>query len=222
MLPIRLSIADAAKPTILCLGAHSDDIEIGAGATILALAESCPRARIVWTAFAGHGSREGEARASAEFFTAGFAKAEISIHAIRDGYFPQQTGDIKPLFELLKKNVSPDLVLTHFRDDRHQDHRAISDLTWQTFRDQLILEYEIPKFDGDFGTPNFFWPVSDALRAKKTDALERFFKTQSGKGWFTRETFDAVMRLRGMECNSPSGYAEAFYCRKAVMDAAGG
>ncbi len=203
--------------TVLCLGAHSDDIEIGAGATILTIAEAIPSARNIWTVFAGHGGRGAEAQKSAEFFTAGFATAEIEIHTFRDGFFPQETSEIKKCFESLKTKWNPDVILTHYRDDRHQDHRVISDLTWQTFRNHLILEYEIPKYDGDFGTPNVFLPITDHFREQKNTAIEHVFVSQHDKGWFSRETFDAVMRLRGIECNAESGYAEAFYCRKARL-----
>lgn len=207
----------AGAPTVLCLGAHSDDIEIGAGATILSIAEAAPAAKVVWAVFAGHGDREAEARESAGYFTAGFAAADIHVHQFRDGFFPQDTAALKERFEVLKAEYQPDVILTHYRDDRHQDHRTISDLTWQTFRNHLILEYEIPKYDGDFGTPNVFLPVTDEIRQKKNTAIERYFGSQRNKQWFASDTFNAVMRLRGIESNAASGYAEAFYCRKAVL-----
>lgn len=217
MIPFSLNLEGRRDPTILCLGAHSDDVEIGACATILGLAEKYPEGRIAWTVFAASGQREAEARASAEYCVDGFAGAEIRLHAFPDGFFPAEAARLKEVFESLKAECRPDLIFTHYRHDLHQDHRQISDLTWQTFRDHLILEYEVPKYDGDFGTPSLFCPVPAHLHEAKLAALDRFFATQKAKPWFTAEVFSAVMRLRGMECRSPSGYAEAFYCRKAVF-----
>ncbi|MEX0914978.1 MAG: PIG-L deacetylase family protein [Wenzhouxiangellaceae bacterium] len=213
---------DLVKPadgalSILCLGAHSDDIEIGAGATVLELARRYPEARIAWHVFAGAGSRGEEARASAEHFTRGYASANIAVHEFRDGYFPAQLADLKPQLEAAKAASKPDVVLTHFRGDLHQDHRTISDVTWQTFRDAFILEYEIAKYDGDLGAPNFFVPISVDAYKEKLESLERFFGSQRSKDWFTADTFSALMRLRGVECRAASGYAEAFYVRKGVL-----
>ncbi len=201
---------------ILCIGAHSDDIEIGAGATLLSLASRFPGATVHWVVLAGGDRRSAEARESAAFFASGFSQAEIAVHDFRDGFFPAQYAALKECLEGLKP-VAPDLVFTHHREDRHQDHRTVSDLTWQTFRDHLVLEYEIPKFDGDLGVPNLFHPVSVAERDRKLEALDRFFGSQRDKRWFTDDTFSGLMRLRGVECNSESGYAEAFYCRKMVI-----
>ncbi len=212
---LALQLPDGIEPEILCLGAHSDDIEIGVGATVLVLAEKYPRARLTWAVFSASGEREAEARQSADYFTAGFENVNIEVFAFDDGHFPAQVADIKRQFEALKVAAAPDLIFTHYRDDRHQDHRSVSDLTWQTFRNHLILEYEVPKYDGDLGIPNFFQPVTTEHREAKLDALERFFGSQRNKAWFSRETFDAMLRLRGVECNAEHGYAEAFYCRKA-------
>ena len=154
---------------------------------------------------------------SAEHFTAGFAHRKIDVHAFGDGFFPYEGAKIKRVFEQLKQDLQPDVVFTHFREDLHQDHRVISDLAWQTFRDHLILEYEIPKYDGDFGRPNLFVPIPDRWREAKLAALEEYFGTQRNKSWFSAETFNAVMRLRGVECRSGTGYAEAFHCRKVHM-----
>ena len=214
---MRFSLATDAAPTILCLGAHSDDIEIGAGALLLRFAESWPGARIVWCVFSGSDARRAEARASAEYFTRGYENARIDCFSFRDGHFPSQLREVKEKIEAIKSECSPDLILTHYLHDRHQDHRVIAELTWQTFRDHLILEYEVPKYDGDFGSPNLYQPVSLEFRDRKLEALERFFETQRSKSWFSAETFSAVMRLRGVECNAESGYAEAFYSRKAVF-----
>lgn len=209
---------DAGKsPDILCLGAHSDDIEIGALATVLHLAKAYPSARVTWAVFSASGERSDEARSSAEYCTQGFSESNIRLFEFPDGHFPQELTAIKAAFEELKTVCSPDLVLTHYREDRHQDHRTISDVTWQTFRDHLVLEYEIPKYDGDFGIPNFFVPASQEFCKQKLEILDRFFGSQRSKGWFNEDLFMAVMRLRGMECRSPTDYAEAFYVRKAVF-----
>ena len=213
---MQLDFPSASVKCILCVGAHSDDIEIGAGATLLSLAPRFPEAAVHWVVLAGGNRRSAEARASAAFFSSGFGKAEIVVHDFRDGFFPTQLANLKECLEGLKP-VAPDLVFTHYREDRHQDHRTVSDLTWQTFRDHLILEYEIPKFDGDLGAPNLFHPVSVADRDRKLEALDRFFGSQRDKRWFTDDTFSGLMRLRGIECNAESGFAEAFYCRKMVI-----
>lgn len=217
MISIRPGFGDPACPRLLCLGAHSDDLEIGAGGTILELGERHASGEITWVVFSGVGERRSEAQASGEHFTAAFTRRRIDVHAFEDGFFPSHTSAIKRIFESLKSELQPDIVFTHFREDRHQDHRLISDLTWQTFRDHLILEYEIPKYDGDLGVPNLHVPISERSREGKLSALERHFGTQRSKDWFTRDTFLALMRLRGIECRSPTGYAEAFHCRKASL-----
>jgi LmbE family N-acetylglucosaminyl deacetylase len=213
-----LNLQSSEVPTILCLGAHSDDIEIGALATILGLAGKYPSAHIFWVVFSAIGDRKDEARASAEYCVKGFGASDILLHEFHDGHFPQETADIKSKFEALKADCKPDLILTHYRDDRHQDHGVISDLTWQTFRNHMILEYEIPKYDGDFGVPNVFSPASTEIRDEKLAVLEKYFGSQRSKSWFTADLFSSLMRLRGMECNAPSGFAEAFYGRKILID----
>jgi LmbE family N-acetylglucosaminyl deacetylase len=202
---------------VLCVGAHSDDIEIGCGGLILDLLGRNRRVEIAWVVFSAAVSREREARRSAALFLRGAARQRVAIHRFRDGFFPYDGGDIKQVFEDLKAEVTPDLVLTHYRDDRHQDHRLLSDLTWNTFRSHLILEYEIPKFDGDLGTPNGFVPLKRSTCARKVKYLNAVFGTQRDKHWFSKETFMGLMRLRGMECRAPEGYAEAFYARKVVI-----
>lgn len=209
--------AESARPKLLCLGAHSDDLEIGAGATILHFAKRHAKGEITWVVFSGVGERRDEATLSAGHFTAGFSRRSIEIHDFADGFFPYQGERIKAVFEKLKHDLQPDIVFTHFREDLHQDHRMISDLTWQTFRDHLILEYEIPKYDGDVGRPNLFVPISDECRKQKIAALQKYFGTQRNKNWFSEETFNAIMRLRGVESRSSTGYAEAFYCRKVLI-----
>lgn len=200
---------------ILCLGAHSDDIEIGCGGTLLKLARDHPGLNIFWVVFSAEGVRAQEAKASARVFLQGVDKQKIAIKDFRGSFFPFQGGKIKKYFEQLKHSFQPDLVFTHYRDDRHQDHRVLSDLAWNTFRNHLILEYEIPKYDGDFGIPNLFVGLDEELCRKKVEHLCRFFQTQGNKHWFSEDTFLGLMRLRGMECASK--YAEAFYCRKMVL-----
>lgn len=203
-----------APRTILCLGAHSDDLEIGCAGTIMALLASRPGVDFHWVVFSGRDEREREARASAERMLAPAGRAHVDVERFSDGYFPWEGASIKRYFEGLKRAVSPDLILTHYRGDRHQDHRTISELTWNTFRDHWILEYEVPKYDGDFGQPNTFVALTDQQRRAKVELLMDCFASQRSHGWFTPETFNAVMRLRGMECAAPTGYAEAFYGHK--------
>jgi LmbE family N-acetylglucosaminyl deacetylase len=202
---------------ILCLGAHSDDIEIGCGGTILELTRTRSGIAIWWVVFTADGKREAEAKNSAKAFLKDAGKSQVIIKQFRNGYFPQEGAAIKDFFESLKSLVNPDLIFTHFRDDRHQDHRVVSDLTWNTFRNHLVLEYEIPKYDGDLGAPNTFVPVSRKNGERKAAELLRHFPTQSDKHWFTAETFWALLRLRGLECASPTKYAEAFYSRKLTL-----
>jgi LmbE family N-acetylglucosaminyl deacetylase len=201
---------------VLCLGAHSDDIEIGCGGTILRLAEENPNCAFHWVVFSAIGVREAEARRAADLFAGSKLIAPI-FKTFRDGFMPYVGGEVKDIFEGLKQQVSPDLILTHYGKDAHQDHRLLSELTWNTFRDHLILEYEIPKYDGDLGRPNVFVPLSDKVGKKKARFIVEAFESQRVKRWFEESTFLSLMRLRGMECNSPSGYAEAFYCRKMVL-----
>lgn len=201
---------------ILCLGAHSDDIEIGCGGTILRLLAEHPGTEVDWVVFAGEGLRAEEAAKSASRFLAGAGRNEVVINQFRDGYFPYVAVDIKQFFEALKKKVSPNLILTHYRQDLHQDHRLISELTWNTFRSHLILEYEIAKYDGDIGAPNFFVHLDEALCRKKVDYILQSFDSQRAKEWFSEDTFYAMLRLRGLESNAPDKFAEGFYCRKMI------
>jgi len=203
--------------TVLCLGAHSDDIEIGCGGTLMKLMKEHEDFTVFWVVFTADGQRQAEARASARVFMSEAAKAKIIIKQFRNGFFPFQGDRIKEFFEELKGRVQPDLIFTHYRDDRHQDHRTISDLTWNTFRNHLILEYEIPKYDGDLGIPNVFMELGEEICLRKARQLCRFFRTQSNKHWFSEDTFLALMRLRGIECASGTKYAEAFYGRKLIL-----
>lgn len=212
MHPLELSKVDR----ILFLGAHSDDIEIGCGGAVLQLAERFPGAHVEWAVFTGDEDRAAEARESAEFFLAGFASRQIRLQSFRDGFLPWQGVEVKDFFESLK-DARPDLIFTHHLRDRHQDHRLIAELTWNTFRDHLILEYEIPKYEGDLGLPNLYLPLTAEQHEKKIEGLMRFFGSQRSKDWFTPETFRAVTRLRGLECRAPSGHAEAFHAAKCSI-----
>lgn len=205
--------------SILCLGAHADDIEIGCGASLLGWLDKNPELRVTWVVFSGAGVRQREATDSAQAYLSGHAGCQITIQQFPDAYFPAHWEAIKQYFAQLSQTVRADLVLTHRLEDRHQDHRVISELTWNAFRSSLILEYEIPKYEGDLGLPNVYMPVDRDLAERKLELLHRCFPTQASKDWFDRETFQGLMRLRGLECRSPSGLAEAFYARKLVLSA---
>jgi len=217
MIQLTLPPQASKKLEILCLGAHSDDIEIGCGATILRLLEQYPNCVLHWVVFSAIGPREEEARRAASLFA---GKATLNgpvLKTFPDGFMPFVGAELKAVFEVLKKSVFPDLIFTHYGKDAHQDHRQVSELTWNTFRDYLILEYEIPKYDGDLGQPNLFVPLESSQYQQKLEFLLEAFVSQRSKRWFQKETFLSLMRLRGMECNAPSGYAEAFYCRKLLL-----
>lgn len=201
---------------VLCLGAHSDDIEIGCGGTVLRLCCEHPNACFTWIVFSGDEQRAAEARRSANSFLAGLPDRTVIVEGFRDGYFPYMGTEVKDRFEQLK-GLSPDVIFTHYREDRHQDHRLVSDLTWNTFRDHLILEYEIPKYDGDLGCPNLFVHLDEPTVNGKIDRIVEHFLTQDNRHWFTRETFQSVLRLRGIESRAPEGYAEGFHCRKVTL-----
>jgi LmbE family N-acetylglucosaminyl deacetylase len=203
--------------TLLCLGAHSDDIEIGAGATVLKLIRENPGLRVIWVVGSGNRARRDEAMASAQRFLTGAGSSEIVLGEFRDGHFPDQWAEVKAFFEGLKAHGDPDLILTHYGKDRHQDHRVMSDLAWNTFRNHAVLEYEIPKWDGDLGAPNFFVPATIADTDEKIAALMECFPSQAVKHWFDDLTFRGLMRLRGLECCAPEHLAEGFYARKLSM-----
>ena len=202
---------------VLALGAHADDIEIGCGGTVLDLVGQDRVAAATWVVFSGSEERAAEAQSSAAAFLDGVAERTVSVHGFRDGFLPYEGAAVKDVFERLKHEVDPDLVLTHRGGDAHQDHRLVSELTWNTFRDHLILEYEIPKYDGDLGRPNLFVPLGEPAYRRKIELLQKGFPSQQGKAWFTEDTFLALMRLRGMEANAPSRHAEGFFCRKLVL-----
>lgn len=216
MLNILFGDRETALRKVLCLGAHSDDIEIGCGGTILRLLEAHHSLEFRWVVFSSTPQRRTEAKESAKLFLKSVA-SRIVIGNFRDSYFPFQGTRLKGSFEALKESFSPDLIFTHYRKDLHQDHRLISELTWNTFRNHLILEYEIPKYDGDLGKPNFFVHLRDSLCHQKIKYLLKAFESQNGKHWFTEDAFRAILRVRGIECNAPERYAEAFYCRKLVF-----
>jgi LmbE family N-acetylglucosaminyl deacetylase len=207
--------------TVLCLGAHCDDIEIGAGGTLLQLLSQRRDLSVHWVVFGSNEARRKEALASAERFTTGAASRQITVHGFRDGFLPFVGAEVKELFEALKGVVRPDLILTHWREDRHQDHRLISDLTWNTFRDHCILEYEIPKYDGDLGQPNLYVRLTEKTARQKVANVLEAFPSQRDRGWFTEDTFLGLMRLRGVESNAPERFSEAFHCRKLILRGGG-
>ena len=217
MLPLRFGAEPDRPLSVLCLGAHSDDIEIGCGGTIMRLLADHPGAEVTWVVFTASGAREEEARASAAAFLTAAGSSAVSIHQFRESYFPSVVGDIKDLFEHLKSATEPDLVLTHRRVDRHQDHQTIAELTWNTFRDHLIAEYEIPKYEGDLGQPNLYVPLEADVAEAKVELLMEHFGTQRSKRWFRAETFRGLMALRAIECNAPDGWAEAFHVDKVIV-----
>jgi LmbE family N-acetylglucosaminyl deacetylase len=203
--------------SVLCLGAHSDDIEIGAGGTILRWIAAGVRLDVQWCVLSATGPRAEEANASAAAFLTGAAGVRIELGTFRDGFFPYQGSEIKAWMEGVKTRFDPDIILTHRRHDAHQDHREVCQLTWNTFRNHLILEYEIPKWDGDLGQPNFYVPLDDKVMDRKIELLLAHFGTQRSKDWFDGETFRGLARLRGMECRAPQLYAEAFMLSKARL-----
>jgi len=217
MRSIEISRGARGRLKILCLGAHGDDIEIGCGGTILRLLSENTGVEVHWVVFSSGGPRAGEARTSAKKFLAGAGKRTIVLKSFEDGFFPYKGGALKEFFERLKTRVSPDLIFTHYRQDLHQDHRLVSELTWNTFRDHLILEYEVVKYDGDLGSPNVFVHLTGSLCRQKVDHLMKSFKSQQSRDWFSPEVFLAVLRIRGVESRAPEKYAEGFYAKKLVI-----
>ena len=200
---------------LLCLGAHADDIEIGGGGTVLRLLAEHPKSRVDWVVFSGEGARQAEAEASARDFLEGAGDRSVRVLGFRDGFFPSQWAEIKETFERLKSELDPMVVLTHWKDDAHQDHRTLAELTWNTWRRHLVLEYEIPKMEGDIGNPSVFVPLEDAVASRKLELLMRHFGSQRSKTWFTEDTFKALLRLRGV--NAGANWAEAFHCRRLLL-----
>lgn len=216
---IKLRFDDNGRSTyqVLCLGAHCDDLEIGCGGTILKLLEAYQNIHINWIVFSSNEQREKEALSSANYFLKKAKSKNIIIKKFRDSFFPFIGAEIKEFFEEQKQHLSPDIIFTHYKNDLHQDHRLISDLTWNTFRNHLILEYEIPKYDGDLGSPNVFVHLDGETCNKKAEYILNCFESQKTNSWCTKDTFFSLLRLRGIESNSPHNYAEAFYNRKLVL-----
>jgi LmbE family N-acetylglucosaminyl deacetylase len=219
---LSLILPSHQPANILCLGAHCDDIEIGCGGTLIMMLRASVDVCVRWVVFCADAARAREARSSARNFLNGAREKKVTLLDYRDGFLPYLGSQVKEEFEKLKCEIRPDLIFTHYRDDLHQDHRLISDLTWNTWRDHFILEYEIPKYDGDLGAPNLFVPLQKRVFKRKVEAIVRAFQSQQRKQWFEKATFHGLARLRGMECNSPTGLAEAFFCRKAVWAMAAG
>ena len=217
MLPLQIGRPEATPARVLAIGAHPDDIEIGCAGTLLKLIEQEAISEVRWVVLSGGGERAEEARRSAEELLDGVPTSDVVVRDFPDGFFPYEGQRIKDYFEELKADFSPDVVFTHQRADLHQDHRLSCELTWNTFRDHLILEYEVPKYDGDMSAPNAFVPIEERLQRRKIDHLMSHFGSQLSQRWFKEELFSSLLRLRGMECNSPTSYAEAFFCRKAVL-----
>ncbi len=209
-----VSFAERDLATVLCIGAHCDDIEIGCGGTLLTLAGRHPALRFHWVMFSGDDVREAESRAAATALLG--ARCTVVVHRFRGSYLPWEGAAVKDEFEATARRLQPDLVFTHHLADRHQDHRLLAELTWNTFRDHAVLEYEIPKYEGDLGHPNLFVPLTTATAARKADVIMASFPSQHTRTWFSRELFLGHLRVRGIECNAPSGYAEAFHARKLV------
>ena len=214
MLDLSLNLPTSRQPLVLCIGAHCDDVEVGCAGTLLSLAKSRKDTRFVWAVFSGEQSRQIETRKSAQSLFPDNTQVELRLHDFPDGRLPYIGVPVKDAMEKLRAEVEPDLVLSHWSRDHHQDHRFLSELTWNTFRNHLILEYEIPKYDGDLGRPNLFVNLEPDIREQKIAHILRSYPSQSNREWFNRETFDAILRLRGIECRAESGYAEAFFSRK--------
>jgi LmbE family N-acetylglucosaminyl deacetylase len=214
-LPIQL---DRRPLNILCIGAHADDIEIGCGGTILKLLQTHPGSRVVWVVLTARGSRRKEAVKSAAAFLRGAESTKLITKSFRESYLPYQGKEVKEYFDTLPQVIDPDLIFTHYRHDLHQDHRVVCELTWNTYRRHQILEYEIPKYDGDLGQPNLFVSLSDGIVESKARLLMEGFATQRSKQWFTEDTFFSLLRIRGIESPKSTKYAEAFYARKVVLE----
>jgi LmbE family N-acetylglucosaminyl deacetylase len=214
MLTFRLGATEPPVTEVLFLGAHPDDLEIGCGATVSQLVAGDRGLRVTWAVLSGTGVRAREARESARTLLDGVRDKRVLVQRFRDGFFPSQAAAIKRWFERLKPAVRPGLIFTPFREDLHQDHRLVAELTWQTFRDHTILEYEIPKYDGDLGRPNVFVPLDEAGCERKIRHVLQAFPSQKNRAWFSADVFRSILRLRGVEANAPHGYAEAFHCRK--------
>lgn len=214
---INLDFVFPERAELLCIGAHCDDIEIGCGGTILRLLELHPAISITWLILTGNERRQAETRESARQLTGDTGRIDLILHQFRDGYLPYNGNLVKDAFNSVKAKIDPHLILSHWNGDSHQDHRFVSEMTWSSFRNSLILEYEIPKYDGDLGQPNIYVPLSDGILEHKVNTLMKSYGSQLSKAWFDEETFRSIHRLRGIESGSNSRYAEGFYCRKAAV-----
>ncbi len=216
---LRVQFGNSGTPLrrILCFGAHCDDIEIGCGGTILRLIRENRKVEIYWVVFSSNPPRKREALAAARMFLENAGHSRVIIRNFRDSFFPYEGKAIKEFFESIRKKFHPDLVFTHYRGDLHQDHRLISELTWNTFRNHLILEYEVPKYDGDLGSPNLFVALDESLCKAKIRHILASFRSQAAKQWFSDDTFRALLRIRGVESNAEERYAEGFYSRKVLI-----
>lgn len=217
MMPFLFDCDPSQPFRLLCFGAHCDDIEIGCGGSILRILSERPQCEIRWVVMSGSAERRAEAEVSARSFLANVENRVVEVHSYRESFLPQQWGAIKDEIERVKSEFQPNLIFTHRRDDAHQDHALLGDLVWNSFRDHLIMEYEIPKYDGDMGRPNLFIPLSERFASRKVSLLLEHFPSQRRRAWFDERTFYALMRLRGMESNAPHGWAEGFYVRKVVV-----
>jgi LmbE family N-acetylglucosaminyl deacetylase len=213
MIPLSLK----SVKTVLCLGCHADDIEIGCGGALLHLLQQNPELQVWWVVLSGAGPRKAEARRSAERFLQPTKRQNVLLRDFRDRFFPYEGEAVKNAIHEIAADVSPDVVFTHRLEDRHQDHRLVAEVSWNAFRNHLLLEYEIPKYEGDLGQPNVFVPLEEELCRRKVSILRDAFPSQQDKPWFSEDTFWALLRLRGLECNSPSRFAEAFHCRKLTL-----
>jgi LmbE family N-acetylglucosaminyl deacetylase len=215
LLPLQLRSQGPFR--VLGFGAHCDDIEIGCGGTLARLARDHQDLEVSWVVMTSTPEREAETRAAAMSLLADEASVSVTVHPFRDGFLPAVVAEVKEVFEALKAEPHPDLIFTPWSRDAHQDHRLVSELTWNTFRDHTIFEYEIPKYDGDLGRPNLFVPLDEDVCSRKIGTLLSCFPSQLGRSWFEEETFRSIMRLRGVECNAPERYAEAFHVRKILL-----
>lgn len=214
---LSLNLPGGRAPKFLFIGAHCDDIEIGCGGTAMELLGRYPNAEVHWVVLSSNEVRSKEAREAAAMILGNIEKKNVVLQTFRESFFPSEAPSIKEFFEQIKRDVSPDLVFAHYRDDLHQDHRTVGELIWNTYRNHMILEYEIPKYDGGLGSPGVFVPLSEDTVKRKVDLLMKCFGSQVPKQWFTPDTFRGLMRLRGIECNAPAGFAEAFYARKLCL-----
>jgi LmbE family N-acetylglucosaminyl deacetylase len=221
MLQLIPDLAGAGPLRLMCIGAHSDDLEIGCGGTVLTLLAGKRPVSVDWVVLSAAGARKREAGSSARALLRGAAESHVATGDFRDSFFVAEYARLKEHFEGLKSRPAPHIVFTHRLEDRHQDHRLVAELTWNSFRDHLVVEYEIAKYEGDLGAPNAFVPLSRRIAGRKASHLVRHFGSQRSKPWFSAENFLALARVRGLECRARDGFAEAFHVRKMVLGGGG-